>query len=174
MKKSLVFRICVAGMLAASAFVLNNYFAIDLFEMKLTLYALPLMICGMYFGPITGLLCGLVTGFLCQLFSKYGLTVTAPLWMLAPIAWGSLSGVMMKIFKNDYKLWKVIVSVVIVSLIVVGLNSFAMVIDGLVFEYPTEYVITKLGFRIITALVNSVIYTALLYLVLNRLKKVVK
>ena len=70
MKKSLVFRICVAGMLAALAFVLNNYFAIDLFEMKLTLYALPLMICGMYFGPITGLLCGLVTGFLCQLFSK--------------------------------------------------------------------------------------------------------
>ena len=174
MKKSLVFRICVAGMLSALAFVLNNYFAIDLFEMKLTLYALPLMICGMYFGPITGLLCGLVTGFLCQIFSKYGLTVTAPLWMLAPIAWGSLSGVMMKLFKNDYKLWKVIVSVVVVSLIVVGLNSFAMIIDGMVFEYPTEYVLTKLGFRIITALVNSVIYTALLYLVLNRLKKVVK
>jgi hypothetical protein len=68
----------------------------------------------------------------------------------------------------------VIVSVVIVSLIVVGLNSFAMIIDGMVFEYPTEYVLTKLGFRIITALINSVIYTALLYLVLNRLKKVVK
>ena len=27
MKKSLVFRICVAGMLSALAFVLNNYFA---------------------------------------------------------------------------------------------------------------------------------------------------
>jgi hypothetical protein len=81
---------------------------------------------------------------------------------------------MIKLFKSDYKLLKVIVSVVIVSLIVVGLNSVAMIIDGLVFEYPTEYVLTKLGFRIITALVNSVIYTALLYLVLNRLKKVVK
>lgn len=175
MKKSKVIRICVAGMLAALSFVLNNYFAIDLFEMKITLYALPLMICGMYFGPITGLLCGLVTGFLCQVFSKYGLTVTAPLWMLAPIAWGYLSGIMMRFFKHDYKkLWKVVVSVVVVSLIVVGLNSFAMVIDGLVFEYPTEYVLTKLGIRIITALVNSVIYTALLYLILNRLKKVVK
>ena len=174
MKKKVVLKICVSGMLAALAFVLNNYLAIDLFEMKLTLYALPLMVCGMLFGPVTGLLCGVVTGFLCQLFSKYGLTVTAPLWMLAPIAWGSLSGVMMKLFKSDYKLWKVIVSVVIVSLIVVGLNSVAMIIDGLVFEYPTEYVLTKLGLRIITALVNSVIYTALLYLVLKRLKKVVK
>jgi ECF transporter S component (folate family) len=174
MKKKLVLRICVSGMLAALAFVLNNYFAIDLFEMKLTLYALPLMICGMYFGPVAGLLCGGVTGFLCQLFSKYGLTVTAPLWMLAPMAWGFLSGVMMKLFKKDYKLWKVVVSVVIVSLIVVGFNSFAMIIDGIVFEYPTEYVLTKLGIRIFTALVNSVIYTALLYIVLNRLKRVVK
>ena len=174
MKKKVVLKICVSGMLAALAFVLNNYLAIDLFEMKLTLYALPLMVCGMLFGPVTGLLCGVVTGFLCQLFSKYGLTVTAPLWMLAPIAWGSLSGVMMKLFKNDYKLWKVVASVVVVSLIVVGLNSFAMIIDGLVFEYPTEYVLAKLGLRIITALVNSVIYTALLYVLLNRLKRVVK
>lgn len=174
MKKKVVLKICVAGMLSALSFVLNSYFAIDLFEMKITLYALPLMICGMFFGPTTGLLCGLVTGFLCQLFSKYGLTVTAPLWMLAPIAWGSLSGVMIRLFKNEYKLWKVIISVVVVSLIVVGLNSFAMIIDGIVFEYPTEFVLTKLGIRIITALVNSVIYTALLYLILNRLKKVVK
>lgn len=174
MKKKTVLKICVSGILAAVAFVLNNYLAIDLFEMKLTLYALPLMICGMFFGPVTGLLCGFVTGFLCQLFSKYGLTVTAPLWMFAPMAWGSLSGLAMKLFRNDYKLWKVVVSVVVVSLIVVGINSFAMIIDGLVFEYPTEFVLTKLGFRIATALVNSVIYTALLYLILNRLKKVVK
>ena len=80
----------------------------------------------------------------------------------------------MKLFKNDYKIWKVALTVFIVSLIVVGLNSIAMIIDGLVFEYPTEYVLTKLGIRIITALVTGVFYTVLLHVVLNRLKRVVK
>lgn len=174
MKSKLVLKIVVAGMMAALSFVLNNYVAIDLFEMKFTFYALPLMIVGMFYGPVTGLLSGFVTGLLCQLFSKYGLTITAPLWMLAPMAWGSLSGLIMKLFKNDYKIWKVALTVLIVSLIVVGLNSIAMIIDGLVFEYPTEYVLTKLGIRIITALVTGVFYTALLYVVLNRLKRVVK
>lgn len=173
MKSKVIKRIVVAGVMSAIAFVLN-YISIDLQVMKITLYGLPLLLCGMFYGPLTGLLCGLVTGFLCQLFSKYGLTITAPLWMLAPIAWGFISGLISKIFKNNYKVWKILVCVLVTSLVALLLNSVAMIIDGLVFDYPTEYVLINLGTRVITSLITGVIYVLVLYPILNRLTKILK
>ena len=174
MKNKDVIKIAISGIMAALAFVLNRYVSIDLQIMKFTIYALPIMLVGMFYGSGTGLFCGFIAGFLSQIFSAYGLTVTAPLWMLAPMTWGFLSGLIIQGFKNEYKIQNVIISVVVTSLVVVLLNSMAMYIDGIVFEYPTEYVMTNLGTRVINALITSVFYIGILYIVLNRLKKVVR
>lgn len=174
MKNKTIIKMVISGVMGALAFILNRYVSIDLVIMKFTVYALPLMLVGMFYGPTAGLLSGFISGFLSQVFSAYGLTITAPLWMLAPLAWGFLSGLLMNILKNDYKILKVALVVVVTSIIVVFLNSMAMYIDGLVFEYPIEFVVANLGTRIINSLITSVFYTALLYIILNRLKKVMK
>lgn len=174
MNNKMVIKMVVSGIMGALAFILNRYVSIDIVVMKFTVYALPLMLVGMFYGPTSGLLSGFICGFLSQVFSAYGLTVTAPLWMLAPMAWGFLSGLIMNILKNEYNILKVVIVVVITSIVVVFLNSIAMYIDGIVFEYPVEFVIANLGTRIINALITSVFYTILLFILLNRLKKVVR
>lgn len=170
-KKSKTFKIAIAATLASLAFVL------DLLSMKAdfakyTIYGLPLLISGILFGPSVGLLCGFVAGFLSQVFGGYGLTPTTPLWLLAPMAWGFISGLINKLFKSKYHPIKVGVTVVITSLTATLFNTLALILDGIINNYSYAYVYANLGIRILTSIAMSIIYTFVLILILPRLKKV--
>lgn len=60
--------------------------------------------------------------------------------------------------------------VIITSISATLVNTLAIYLDGLIFHYPTPYVITQLGIRILTSLGLSVAYITLIYLILPNLK----
>ena len=133
---------------------------------KITLYSLPLLLSGFLFGPWVGLLSGLASGLISQII-LYGFSVTTPIWIIAPMLWGFLFH---KAFKKREKLWVISLVVIITSISATLVNTLAIYLDGLIFHYPTPYVITQLGIRILTSLGLSVAYITLIYLILPNLK----
>lgn len=168
-KRSKVSNLALAAIMADLAIVLDMISIRGEFT-KYTIYALPLILTGMLFGPYIGALSGAIAGFIVQLLT-YGITPTTPLWIIAPVAWGFLSGVLALAFKKDYKWQKVAIIVFATSLIVTGINSLALVLDGLIMDYPTTYVLTGLFLRVVTSLGIGIFYTVTTYYIINRLKK---
>ena len=124
MRKKIIFNIVIASILAAMALVLEKLgIKIPLLgnttTLRISFYGLPLMIAGIIFGYKTGLLAGLIMAIISQLvLSEYGITPTTPLWMIAPILFGLLSGLIIKIFKDKISVISILVSVVITSIFV--------------------------------------------------------
>lgn len=170
MKKLTTYQIAVAASMAALAFVLD-YVSIRTGTMKFTIYGLPLLLSGILFGPVIGGLSGLVEGFISQ--AIYGFGPTTIFWMLAPIAWGLVSGIVTKIVKKEsFDSKKVVIVVITTSIIVLGLNTFAMWIEGIIYEADTAYIIANLPARLGTSLVLAVAYCFVLIIILPRMRRI--
>ena len=168
-KNKKVYTICIASMMAALSIILD-ILSVRTDSSKITLYSLPLLLSGFLFGPWVGLLSGLASGLISQII-LYGFSVTTPIWIIAPMLWGFLSGILFhKAFKKREKLWVISLVVIITSISATLVNTLAIYLDGLIFHYPTPYVITQLGIRILTSLGLSVAYITLIYLILPNLK----
>ncbi|MBQ4001860.1 MAG: ECF transporter S component, partial [Lachnospiraceae bacterium] len=79
-KKSWILRITYDGLLAALCAVLGSVAAIDIGIAKLTFENVPVVIAGLLFGPVDGMLVGFVGIFLSQLL-RYGLDASTALWI---------------------------------------------------------------------------------------------
>ncbi len=169
MNKKRIYYICVASSMAAISIVLE-LIGVRSDASKFSLYSLPLLFSGILFGPWVGLLTGLVSGFISQL-CLYGLGPTTLIWMLAPMLWGFLSGLIFhKSMKEKGTLFNISLLVISVSLSVTLVNTLAIYLDGVIFHYPTPYVLAQLGTRALTALILCIPYIAIIYLSLPRLK----
>ncbi len=170
MKKITIRQICFAAILAAMSLVLD-YLSYKTDFTKITLYSLPLIFAGIFCGPLVGGLAGLIEGFLSQL-TTYGLTITTPLWMIAPVAWGLVSGLVFKLFKNKKSnALAISVTILITSLLVVVINTVVLILDGIIMKYPTTYVYATIVARTITALAIAILYIVLLIVIYPRLNK---
>lgn len=180
MRKKLIFNIVVASILAAMALVLEKLgIKIPLLgnttTLRISFYGLPLMIAGIIFGYKTGLLAGLIMAMISQLIlSDYGITPTTPLWMIAPILFGLLSGLIIKIFKDKISVISILVSVVITSIFVSLSNSLALYVDGIVFDYDTKITFVLIMIRILSSIIVACIYIPVLYILSKRLKKFIE
>ena len=180
MRKKLIFNIVVASILAAMALVLEKLgIKIPLLgnttTLRISFYGLPLMIAGIIFGYKTGLLAGLIMAIISQLvLSEYGITPTTPLWMIAPILFGLLSGLIIKIFKDKISVISILVSVVITSIFVSLSNSLALYVDGIVFDYDTKITFVLIMIRILSSIIVACIYIPVLYILSKRLKKFIE
>lgn len=171
MRRSKTYCIVMAAAMAALSIILD-YLSVRTNVSKFTIYGLPLLITGILFGPWIGALAGLVVGFITQMI-YYGLTITTPIWMVAPIIWGFVSGLLAKLLIKDNKLTiaKTIIIVVVTSLVATACNSVAMWLDGLIFEYPVSLTITTIGIRVAIALGLDVAYCFIIYLTYPRLAR---
>lgn len=142
--------------------------------MKITIYGLPLLLCGYLFGPLAGALAGLVEGFLSQVIF-YGVTPTTPLWMIAPILWGLLPGLCSKWIKKEKKFQfsSCLLVALSTSIFITGVNSLALYLDGLIMHYPTTFVLTGLVWRLVTSMLTSILYLFTLYEIGPRVEKVI-
>lgn len=173
MKKSLTLKIVLSAIMAALAIVLEK-FSIPLGDgtYKITLYGLPLLFSGLMFGPAVGALSGIVVGFIAQLTSQYGLSITSPLWMIAPILWGGLSGIISKFFRkkeNNFSVKNIILSVAVTSFMVSLVNSNVMYLDGMILGYVVEQTAVNIIIRFAISLALCVPYSLVLYFTCNRL-----
>ncbi len=165
---NLIHKITLSSVMASLSIILN-LISVRTDSSLYSIYALPLLLTGMLFGPLCGLFAGFTTGFIVQLVT-YGLMPTTILWLLAPMSWGLISGLLAKLFHYKNKPIWIIFNVTISSISALFLNSLGMILDGLIYQYPTEYVYVELGLRCVTATVVGIIYCIILIAILPRLE----
>lgn len=172
MKKYSIKDISIASTFAALSIILD-VLSVRTDSSKYTLYGFPLLFSGILFGPWIGLLTGLVSGILSQFFT-YGISITTPIWILAPIIWGFLSGLF---FHNTFKKKEspkyIILTVILTSIIVTLTNTLAMFLDGIIYHYPAPYVFAQLGIRMINSILLAIVYSILIQGILPRIKTLI-
>lgn len=164
---NIIRKISLSSAMAALATILN-LLSVRTDTNLYSIYALPILITGILYGPLVGGLTGFTTGFIVQIFT-YGLTPTTILWLLAPISWGLISGLISMLFK--YKTNKIIIAieVFVSSIIALVLNSVGMILDGLIYNYSTAFVYTGILLRFGISLLVGIFYFAVLSIVIPRL-----
>ena len=177
MKKSRIFKITFCSIMAAMSTVLT-LLEVNLPVFNVALYGLPLVIVSVVFGPSFGLLTGFIAGSIEQI-SK-GLSLQSLIWIIAPLAWGGLSGLvyhgLKKLFKDDKTYKKIIYYIlgVFFAILVANIcNSAAMAI----FAYTKEP-ITSLSMFLVYAVsrmasipLHIVVYVPICFIVCEKLKK---
>ncbi len=160
--KNNVRRMTYCAVLIAAYFLLS-LFEIKLWNFRITLKALPVLLSGMLFGPVPGLIVGGMGEFIAQLLSEYGLTATTLLWILPHAASGFVVGLLSKAIKYDFTFLKVAVIDIISALLVTLLNTFAMYVDSKMFGYYSKaFVFGALGLKIVTGILTAVVFAAIL------------
>ena len=163
----IIHKISISSAMAALATILN-LLSVRTDTNLYSIYALPLLISGILYGPLVGSLTGFATGFIVQLCT-YGLQPTTFLWLMAPISWGLVSGLIAKLFK--YKINKLIIAleVSLSSIIALILNSLGMILDGLIYNYSTAFVYAGLLLRVGVSIIVGIFYFAMLSLIMPRI-----
>lgn len=168
MKKNNIFELVFCSVMSGFSVLLDTFISLDLGPFKITLYALPLVIIGIMYGPKLGTICGAVTGVCLQLFSKYGISLTSILWALAPIGWGGVSGVCFKNFKIKNTIVLTMVTITFASLSATCLNTLAMFGDLWLINdtyYTSVMIVSNLPIRIINSIILIFPYTIIVEMV---------
>ncbi len=88
---SAVRRMVLNAVFVALYFILAMYLTIPLGPLKITLEALPVVLCAVAFGPVDGILVGFLGEFLNQMLT-YGFTPTTLLWIAPIVARAAIIG----------------------------------------------------------------------------------
>lgn len=177
MKNKILFKMIYCSIMAAMAYVCT-FFEIPL-VFTITLYGIPLIFIGIMYGPVYGIVTGLIAGTLEQL--KWGLSIQTFLWLLAPIMWGGISGIvyylLKKVFKDDKTYKKIInysLSILVAAVLANLVNSLALVLLG----YSSEPVTNVSLFfayaipRLVSIPIHVLIYVPVCYLICEKMKKI--
>lgn len=170
MKNNLTKVITISSVMAAFSVVLN-LMSVRTDTSLYTIYALPLLIAGILYGPVVGLYSGLATGIIVQIFT-YGITPTTILWLLAPASWGLFSGFISYLFDYKIKSINTFAIVFICSTIALIINTLALKLDGLYYGYSTAFIYSNLVLRIISSFIIGIFYFIILVIILPRISKI--
>lgn len=179
MKKNKIYLICLVAIMAALSVVFERFFTINIGDiLKITLYALPLLVVGILHGPLIGFITGAISGFFIQIFS-YGVSVVTVFYALAPAMWGLISGLVYKPFKSE-KLSKNIIgyvlAVVLASIAANVVNTIAFYMDSLLIKdsyFTLTYILTKWPGRLLTMVIMIVPYCMLVIPICTSLREFV-
>lgn len=121
------------AMLCALCAVLG-YVALDLGSVKLTFESLPILLGGLLFGPLDGMLIGGVGTLIYQLL-RYGVSATTLLWMLPYVACGLIAGAWSRANRFHLERVQTVFLVVSAELVVTGLNTIPIYVDSKLYDY---------------------------------------
>lgn len=176
MKKNRIFNITFCAILAAMAIALDKVTSFQVTPaIKITYYALPLLVVGVLYGPFLGLMTGLVSGTVMQLTSQYGVSLSSPFWALAPVCWGLVSGLVYLPFKKKQKWIGIVLAVVFASIAANLVNTFAMLMDALLVKdswYTTSAIMLDWPGRLLTMVVAMVPYILITGIVVDSLRRI--
>lgn len=168
-KERPVLRITVAALCLALYVVLSSFCPETPF-FKITFDSIPLIFISIVSGPIDGVLvaaCGCVIN---DAITGY-LNFMTPVWMIPAVARAAIVGVVFlkKDILKHKTLW--IITVIASALLVTGINTGVMFLDGYVWGYPVEFTELLLIIRISTGLITSTINIFLIPLLIESLIK---
>jgi len=167
-------RLTRLSMLIGINVVLNILAPIKLATFKFTFEAFPILLAGIMFGPIDGLLVGLIGSSIYQiLFSGYGLMVTTPLWVLPHVISGFIVGLYSRKYNFSLSNKQILFITMLSALLVTLLNTFAIYIDSIVFGYYSfAYVFGSIFVKIIIGIILSFIYTLVIPKLISRISRI--
>lgn len=166
-------RLTTCAMLIAINVVLSIATPIKLNNFKFTFEAFPILIAGILFGPIDGLLVGSLGSTIYQIFfSGYGLMITTPVWILPHAVSGLLVGIYAKVHDFNLSNKQTIFITILSSLVVTALNTLAIYIDAKINGYYTfAYVFGSIILKIIAGVVLAIIYSLVISQLVKRLPR---
>ena len=163
-------QLAIDAMLCAVCAVLG-YLAIDLTSIKITFESLPILIAGLLFGPVDGIVVGAVGTLIYQLI-RYGFTATTFLWMLPYIVCGFIVGFYAKKQKFRIPAKELGVLVVLSELTVTLLNTLVIYIDSKIYGWYYPTLITgSLVIRLVICIIKAVVFSIVLFPLLKTLRK---
>ena len=166
--------LCTEAIMAALFVVFDilatNFSGIFGGNIKFSLSGLPIIICSLLFGPVSGMLVGLVGAFASQMLT-YGFTATTVLWILPAVARGLITGCLFIAFGRKLNFGYITLITIISSIVITALNTLVGYIDSLVYGYPyAVFAMTTLT-RFITGVATAVVYSIILVPIIKELKK---
>ncbi len=163
-----VHKLVFSALLMAIHAVLSAYVSIDAKVMKFTFEGLPIILGGLMYGPVDGMIIGFLGSFLGQLIGQYGLSVTTVMWIFPHGMRGLLVGWYAKY--HDYKLddRQLLFITVLSALVTTALNTPVMYFDALIFQYDTEVLLPA---NIISRVVAGIIVAILFAVIIRKLMK---
>ena len=163
-------RICLTGMLAALYLALNMV-GFRAWSFHITFASLPVVVGGLLFGPLEGMLIAAIGEFFNQTLS-YGVTPTTVLWIIPPAVRGLLIGLYAKRCGYALSRRQLVGVLIVTSLVVTLLNTGAIYLDSVIYGYYTyAYVFGKVGIRIVSGAVTAVAMAFVTPPVLDMLKR---
>ena len=165
-------RLTTLAMLIAVYCVLSILTPVRVSNFKFTFEAFPILVAGLLFGPVDGLIVGGVGSFIYQLlFSGYGITATTLLWVIPHAVSGLVVGyyAKKKNFELDFK--NTCFISIISALIVTSLNIVALYLDSKIYGYYSyAMVFGNIIFKVIAGAILAVIYSSVMPKLISILK----
>lgn len=160
--------------LIAMQIILARFLSIQVSDtLRISFESIPVILAGMWLGPIPGAVVAVVADFLGTIIHGYG--AWFPPLVLGPMAVGILSGVSTKyIFRSPLAetrdTWKVAVTVVVVGILnsflfgLIGSTLFSIMVAGNTTAFPVllwTNLLQRLGSKPFTIAVNAVVVTVI-------------
>ncbi|MDO4484533.1 MAG: ECF transporter S component [Clostridia bacterium] len=157
-----VYRMAIIGLMIAVYVVLARM-SIVIINWKITMKWLPVVVMAMLFGPVNAAVVGGVGEFISQLIG-YGLMVTTPLWLIAPMVYGLVAGFgcnwlhKQHFSKPGMKQILFFVILIVASLLTTLTNTVCIALDAVIGGYyKPAIVFGQLAVRIATGIVTAVV-----------------
>ena len=169
-KKGWILRITYDGLLAALCAVLGSVAAIDIGIAKLTFENVPVVIAGLLFGPVDGMLVGFVGIFLSQVI-RYGIDASTMLWVAPYVLSGLVVGLGALLCRFRPKFWQLLVILIVDAIVVTGANTVGLYIYYYyILRTPKETMFAAIPVRLAVSAVKGVLYAILMPLLIKGLE----
>ncbi|MBR5339416.1 MAG: ECF transporter S component [Lachnospiraceae bacterium] len=169
-KKGWILRITYDGLLAALCAVLGSVAAIDIGIAKLTFENVPVVIAGLLFGPVDGMLVGFVGIFLSQVI-RYGIDASTMLWVAPYVLSGLVVGLGALLCRFRPKFWQLLTILIVDAIVVTGSNTVGLYIYYYyILRTPKETMFAAIPVRLAVSAVKGVLYAILMPLLIKGLE----
>ena len=169
-------RLTSLSMLIAIYVVLSIITPVKIANFKFTFEAFPILIAGLLFGPIDGLMVGGIGSFIYQLlFSGYGITATTILWVLPHALSGLIVGAYAKFKKFELSVIDIGLISIISALLVTVLNVLALYVDSKLYGYYSYVLVFgNVLVKVLIGIILAIVYTSILPKLIDFLRKQMK
>lgn len=188
MKKNYLKKLCISAIMA-SLFVALELVAANLGKLvfldnyQIPISCFPLILASVLLGPAWGTAVGIIGSFLSQL--SFGLSWSTVVWMIPTICYSLSVALLFLLFKKSYKTHIFGIALLISSLILSSLNSFAMYFDINIlginygFTFGGNSLLNNIfgifiSLKIIGAIIFAILFAVIIPPIVKRIKKVVK
>lgn len=163
-------------MLIAIYVVLSIITPVKIANFKFTFEAFPILIAGLLFGPIDGLMVGGIGSFIYQLlFSGYGITATTILWVSPHALSGLIVGAYAKFKKFELSVIDIGLISIISALLVTALNVLALYVDSKLYGYYSYVLVFgNVLVKVLIGIILAIVYTSILPKLIDFLRKQMK